>query len=945
MDVRVLGPLEVSVDGRDATPTSPSQRTILAVLAAQPGKHVRTDTLVDALWGENPPATAERTLRSYVSRLRAAMGHTVVATGGGFRLDTKDLRLDSVDFENLVGAARMLAPAAAVDSLRSAVAMWRGDAFGELADVEPVSTQARALDQLRIVARRLLADALLRAGQCASAVAESEALLADQPLDESTWETLIRALSASGRTADAVAAYRRAYDELAAVGLEPSGRLRQAQREVFDEPAPVAAAARAHGEPLVGRDDALTALADVVARHPLVTIVGPGGVGKTALAREVVRRRATAHSGGARVVELAAVTDASAVPDALVTALGLTSDGSPPLQLLRRARFMDLVILLDNCEHVLDTICDVLDAVLGPEPSTLRVIATSRELIGMPAEHAWRLEPLDCSSVDSAAQRFFRRRADAARPGAVSDADAEVVTGIVRRLDGLPLAIELAAAQVATLGIADLGEQLEGLSRRGGEPRHRTLRAAIEWSERLLSDEAGEALAQWTVFAGAVGLADAQAVLGVPREVITELAGCSLLSVEIRGGGTYYRMLQTVRSVVGPASIPTERNHATYFTDAAERAAAALETPDEPAAHQRITELVDEFRVAHARSRRLDVEAAVRMSMALHRFGVSRLQTEVLGWAAKLTPLVQDRPDLRAAVDSTLAYRAVIAEQLDSARQRANNALADAADDQTRCRALEALGDACLFLGELDEGGRYWTELAETGDRAGETYYAMIGLVGGAMSLAYGGDPAAARNRLADIDTRFADVELSYTHRSWLAYLHGEVLLDDDPDTAITAFTRAVDLADAAGSVYVGGVARVSAITLQSRHAPAAVALPLYADVIERYVEVGSWSHLLTTLRNLVPTLSELAADAAAAEILGAVTLADQTPTYGAESERLAAAEAALADRLGSAVFARLRAAGGALDLAAAGRSAVAAIDALRRSLQPVEPEEVVLDR
>ena len=143
------------------------------------------------------------------------------------------------------------------------------------------------------------------------------------------------------------------------------------------------------------------------------------------------------------------------------------------------------------------------------------------------------------------------------------------------------------------------------------------------------------------------------------------------------------------------------------------------------------------------------------------------------------------------------------------------------------------------------------------GQRAGETYYELIGNVGAAMSLGYGGQKASARKALADADDRFSGATLSNTQQSWLAYLHGEVLLDDDPPTAIAAFTRAIELADAAGSHYVGGVARVSAITLQSRHAPAHVALPLYADVIERYVEAGSWSHLLTTMRNLVPTLTE----------------------------------------------------------------------------------------
>lgn len=147
------------------------------------------------------------------------------------------------------------------------------------------------------------------------------------------------------------------------------------------------------------------------------------------------------------------------------------------------------------------------------------------------------------------------------------------------------------------------------------------------------------------------------------------------------------------------------------------------------------------------------------------------------------------------------------------------------------------------------------------------------------LSLAYGSQTDAARRYLADVDRRFAGVTLSPTQRSWLAYLHGEVLLDADPTTALAEFGRAIDLADAVGSHYVGGVARVSAITLQSRMAPTRAALPLYADVIERWLDAGSWSHLLTTMRNLVPTLTEIGVDSAAAQVLGAVTRPDQTPS------------------------------------------------------------------
>ncbi len=247
------------------------------------------------------------------------------------------------------------------------------------------------------------------------------------------------------------------------------------------------------------------------------------------------------------------------------------------------------------------------------------------------------------------------------------------------------------------------------------------------------------------------------------------------------------------------------------------------------------------------------------MSMSLHWFGVSRLHTELLGWAAKLTPLVQDRPDLRAAVDSSIAYRYVIAEQLDLARQRARSALADAADDQTRCRALEALGDSCIFQGDLDQAHSWWSELVKVGRRSGETYYELIGHVGAVMSLAYGGQADAARRYLAEVD-------------GWFAQRHVEPYASGVGWPICTAKccstpTRQPRWRSSAGpsgwrtrraaTMWAASRGCRRSRCSRARHRLVA-ALPLYADVIERWLDVGSWSHLLTTMRNLVPTLTEV---------------------------------------------------------------------------------------
>jgi hypothetical protein len=441
---------------------------------------------------------------------------------------------------------------------------------------------------------------------------------------------------------------------------------------------------------------------------------------------------------------------------------------------------------------------------------------------------------------------------------------------------------------------------------------------------------------------------DAAAILDVYPVTIELLAQQSLLSTEIRSGRTYYRMLQTVRAVVGRPDDRTLRAHLRHYGAVAAECAQTLQTSGEADAHLRLTELIDELRIAHNRARTLDIEAAVALSVNLHWFGVSRLHTELLGWAAKLTPLVQDRPALAAAVDATLSYRLVIAEQLDSARVRAQGAIRTSSEHSTRAHALEALGDSSLFEGDLPAAYDHYGALSRVGLAMGNSYYELIGRVGQIMTLAYGNRRAEAAAELGALNIDFAGRVLSPTQTSWLEYVRGEAVLDDAPAAATAAFDRSIELADAVGSRYVAGVARVSAVSLEARTGDPVAALTRYAEVIEHWLGTGSWSHLLTTMRNLASTLEAVGADHGAAQLIGAVSRPDQTPSYGAEASRLADATAALRSRLGTDMFDNEYAAGATRDLSTAGRIAITEIRRLLEhrtpSLQPVEPEHVVID-
>lgn len=966
MQYGVLGPVEL-VTAAGAEPVRGArQRALLAVLLAHRGAQVPRERLIAALWPEGPPPSADHTLHSHASRVRLLVGPDLRAVPGGYRLDPQ--ALDADRFDRTLREALRAPAGAAAPLLDSALGLWRGPAFGPEADLPEVQAEAERLDAARRAAHEALARALLDTDPARAALA-AECALDGDPYREGAWAVLVRARTAEGRAGDAVLAYLRAAAALDEIGLLPSGELRAAragaigsddpgrqdvgateQRSSNGRPARTPPRATASAPPrrtppaapvprprtsFVGRE---SEVAEVLAhlRHvPLLTLVGPGGIGKTRLALEVAARAAPAQAG---FVDLGSVRDPAAVPSVVATALG-AGPQTAPAQALTRAGARDLVLVLDNCEHLLDAVSECVGLLLAA-PGPLRVLATSRSPLGFGGEHVLPLAPLGVDGPESAAAQLFRDRA-AAAGGGDGRPPQDAVARIVRRLDGLPLAVELAAARTATLSAAEIADLLDvRLDHRGPGRRvplrHRSLAGLVAWSRELLGPEARRALDGWPVFAGACPPAVAAAVFDVSVATADELAAASLLVRDDTRGRTRFRMLHTVRAVVGPPTPTVHARHAAVLLDTATTADRDLRGAHEPEARARLDDLLPDLRVAHAWAATHDPDLAVRLTRALHLAAVDGLRTDVLGWPV---PGVEDAPAVLAA----LAARALLQGHRGTAARQARAALAAATDTTDRLHALEILADLALVEGRTQDSVHLGRELAAEATSADDPHYRTIGLTYPVLAAAHRDRPAAARSALAVLRAEVTR-STSPTARGWLAFATGETLAGTDPDRALVALREAREHADRGGNRYLAGVSRAATVAAVARGAAPAAALHELLDLAQTWVPAGDRTHLLTALRTAVPLLARLDRPEEAARLLGTVTAPGLPVSHGPEAATLTAVHRDLAGRLSAGRLAALERAGrgDGLDDAVARLDAA---DTARSGVPTGEPEQVELDR
>jgi predicted ATPase/DNA-binding SARP family transcriptional activator len=952
LEIDVLGPLRVRVDGVPVPVPGPRRRSLLAVLTLARGRAVGVDTLVEALWPEDAPDTGREALQSQVSRLRRSLG----PAGGRLRRGPDGYRLDLGPDESDVSRARRLVDVAhrpdgagaagSEDAVRTALQLWRGPALEEFADLPALQPDRIQLAELH---RRLREEALesrLGAGDD-GVTAEAAAAVREDPLRERAVLLWVRALAAEGRTAEAMraaAVYRRRLaDE---TGLDPGPELGALEADVASgalaRPASRGGRPARPTGPLVGRGRERAELHRLLAEHAVVTVTGPGGVGKTRLTTDVAADLGE-RGRDVALVRLAAVPDPVRVPEAVASTLGLrTTSGTTPDAVAEALAGRSLVLVLDNCEHVTAVCSDLVSALRTRAPGVC-VLATSRRTLQATDEYVLRLEPLPVPCEVSTPEELARQPSvqafveHARRRGRGIDlrrVDAADVVEVLRRLDGLPLAIELAAGCLAVLPLAALrdrlGRVLDLLSsdRPSDEARHRTLRTTIAWSYRLVSPADQALLRALAAFPGGLDLA---AIEELAREtqpgddpivVVARLVDASLLAVQHEPSARY-QLLETVRAFLQDELVASgeqpeaEDRFLRWARRTARELGEALRGEDEPAGDRRLRAELANLRAARDLARRReDVDCLVELTLALDEPSVWRDLQELWAWSTELAedPAVRGRPE-EVAVLGGAAEAAWLQGSLQRARELASRGLelaghrpGGSAHDSARC--WSALAAVALFAADFGTSRWAWTEGGALDDRpAGQ-------LAGAALAAGYAGDGAGAR-QLLDRALRAEAAAPWPAHRAFARYVAGELAAAEDPYAAAAEYTAAVQEARRCGATFVDGVATVGLASVWTATGKVQQAARGYRALMEYWLRTGNRTQLWTTVRNVATLLADHGRRRPAAALYGAADAAESAATLAPEvAERACAARSALVEGFGPAEVDRIAAEAAAMSVA-----------------------------
>jgi predicted ATPase/DNA-binding SARP family transcriptional activator len=890
VEFRLLGDVEARLDGQRVDIGHARQRCVLAAMLVDVNRPIPADQLIDRVWAADTPHRARNTLAAYLSRLRPLLANAsvqIVREPGGYTLSADALSVDLHRFRDIVTRARAATdPARAATLFDEALALWRGTPFAAL-DTPWFNDMRDSLEVERFSVAMDRNEAALRAGRHAELLGELTAAVQSHPLDERLAGQLMLAQYRSGRQAQALDTYRKTRDRLVdELGVDPSPVLQAVHRQILDgeaaPPPPVHVATRPlaglprRATSFVGREPDLARIGAALADSPLVTLTGVGGVGKTRLALEAAEREHARFADGVSICELAPIDDGSAVTHAVAAALRLQQQQGLGIEdtVIEYLRARELLLVVDNCEHVLDDAALLLERIAGHCPG-ITVLATSREALGVAGERIVPVEPLPVGD----ATVLFADRAKATRSD--FDLDSEpvgAVAEICRRLDGLPLAIELAAARMRAMSSLDVARRLDRLrllsgGARGTHPRHQSLSATIDWSYHLLSEPEQALFTRLSVFAGGFDIEAAHGVCGDEGtheddtlEVLTGLIDKSMVTAR---GGTQisrYSVLETLRAYgrdrLRENTVDDEyaMRHAEYFTALAERAASGTQGSDEQAWVQRMLPDYDNLRVAFEHLMAdSDVDTALRLVTSLPEFIHLRIGYESSGWAERVVELADTSHPL---------YVAAVGFAARGAWNRGDFAAAEALASLARGRTPGRGAGRVAYPGDV---------LADVALYRGDAAQALAHYDGEVARARHDDDPirlvwtlfyvsichAAMREPLdgmgaAEESLRVAEETANPTARSMGRYALGLVLKKADPDRALALFDDAAELAASVQNFWWHGIALMEAAATRSVHGDPVSAAYALIEVLDHWDRVGDWSQQWLNVRYVARFLARM---------------------------------------------------------------------------------------
>jgi predicted ATPase/DNA-binding SARP family transcriptional activator len=836
MEFRILGPLEVSEGSRSLPLGGAKQRALLAILLTQANQLVAADRLVDLIWPDGPPDTADHSLQVYVSQLRKVlepehkigMPYTVlVSQPPGYLIRITPDDLDLGRFERLIDDARQLmaegAPDLASTKFREALGLWRGPALADFASHSFALSEIARLTEMRLCATEDRIEADLALGLHADLGGELEALVAKHPLRERLRGQLMLALYRSGRQAEASDVYQQTRELLVdQLGMEPGVDLQQLLKRILNQDPALDVKARAirresklprFTNAFVGRGREIDQLAHRLEASSIVTLTGPGGMGKTRLAVELGTKLAERYREGVVFVDFAPVIDESLIAATIGRALGLRDDGvrNPMDVIIAYLNDRSMLLILDNCEHLLSTAAAAATEMLS-ECRGLTILATSRVALGVQGETIWEVPSLPTRSNgsdmrgvdrdDGDAVELFRVRAEAAASRSFIWDDAAIgdATRICHRLDGSPLAIELAAARLRVMPVSDL---LAGLDKRfallttgssATTPRHYSLEATVDWSYQLLSSPEQLLFQRLAVFSGGFAPDAAEEVCGdehLPRRdvmpTVFSLVEKSLirLGATIRGGARY-TMLQTIRACslnklqAGPGAFDVHKRHALYFSSMASNTEAAARTRQQVEWLAQLEEEHDNFRTAIEWGLQREPLLALEIATSLDEFWARRHLGEGITWVKRAMEAAVPTGELQARATEVAGHLALLTGGQELAFAQLEEAAKQWAALGNVARAgqcTERLGSGHFASGAIELGLEQNKRAVEMLRTTGDQWRLASALNNLGFNLALAGDSLTAKpllrealqlarqcddpHSVADILDSIAEVEMS----------------------------------------------------------------------------------------------------------------------------------------------------------------------------------------